>query len=91
MVIPSLEHNDPRTSLHDIETVYIRGFFTRDPSQSRIIYSCSFTEEGNLSVFSKPMSKPESDTRNDGGRTEYNETPSSPKGSTVTQLKARWS
>jgi hypothetical protein len=80
--IPSLNNNRdqlPRTSLHDIETISIQGFFTCDPSQDRIVYSCSFMEERDPSTFFKHVPEAKSDFQNDVGDTKYNELPSTAK------------
>lgn len=85
-VFPSLDQNcdqPPQTSLHNIETVSIRGLFTRDPSQRRIVYSCSFTEESDLPTFN-PVTEAESDSPNDVGDTGYDELRSTAKASTHT-------
>jgi hypothetical protein len=89
-MIPSLNHNrdqPPRTSLHSIETVSIRGLFTCDPSQPRIVYSCSFTEEREPSTFFKAVTQAESDFRNDVGHPRYDESPSSAKASMRNSVK----
>jgi hypothetical protein len=89
--IPSLNDNRdqlPRTSLHDIETVVIQGFFTCDPSQDRIVYSCSFMEERDPSTFFKHVPEAESDFRNDAGDTECNESRSTAKALTRNSVRS---
>jgi hypothetical protein len=73
--------------LHNIETVSIRGFFTRDTTQPQIVYSCSFTEERDRSTFFKPVKQAESDFRNDAGDTGYDKSRPSAKASTRNSVR----
>jgi hypothetical protein len=82
MAIPSLNHmhDQPQTSLSNIETVPIQGLFTAT-SRSRTAYTCSFTVRDPL-FKPTPVTRTESDFRNNAGDTEYNKSSSSVKTST---------
>jgi hypothetical protein len=90
-MVPLLDddHDSPRrTSLRDIETVLIRGFFTCDPSQPRIVYSCSFTEERDPSTF-RVVTRAESDLQDDTGDIRNKKLPSSAKALTRNSVKGK--
>ncbi|KAJ6047038.1 hypothetical protein N7499_002993 [Penicillium canescens] len=48
----------PGTSLQDIQTIPIRGFLTRQMFLSRVIYSCTFEEDRQLSCPHEPTKAP---------------------------------
>ncbi|KAJ6045597.1 uncharacterized protein N7446_012461 [Penicillium canescens] len=48
----------PGTSLQDIQTIPIRGFLTRQTFLSRVIYSCTFEEDRQLSCPHEPTKAP---------------------------------
>lgn len=48
----------PNTSLQDIQTIPIRGFLTRQTFLSKVIYSCTFKEDGRLSCPHRPTKAP---------------------------------
>jgi hypothetical protein len=89
IAIPSLNHthDQPQTSLSNIETVPIQGLFTA-ASRSRTAYTCSFTV-GDPLFKPKPVTRTESDFRNDAGDTKYDKSSSSAKTLTHNSFKGR--
>ncbi|KAJ5183245.1 hypothetical protein N7492_000861 [Penicillium capsulatum] len=55
---PNADADVPLTSLHDVETIPIRGFLTRQVLLSKVVYSVSFEEQREHTCYNGPEKPP---------------------------------
>ena len=55
---PNADADVPLTSLHDVETIPIRGFLTRQVLLSKVVYSVTFEEQREHTCYNGPKKTP---------------------------------